>query len=55
MSYVVARMQKMKADNLVGIGNHNQRRTKNHSNQDIDISKSHLNYDLVNRTDTYKT
>lgn len=55
MSFVVARMQKMKADNLVGIGNHNQRRTKNHSNQDIDISKSHLNYDLVNRTDTYKT
>jgi len=55
MSFMVARMQKMKADNLVGVGNHNQRRTENHSNQDIDPSKSHLNYDLVNRTTTYKT
>ena len=37
MSFVVARMQKMKAGNLVGIGNHNQRLTDNHSNKDIDI------------------
>lgn len=54
MSMLVARMQKMKADNLIGIGNHNQRKTKNHSNPDIDISLSELNYDLVNRTDNYK-
>ena len=47
MSYMVARMQKMKADNLVGIGNHNQRKTQNHSNKDIDVERSHLNYDLV--------
>ena len=33
MSMIVARMQKMKAENLVGIGNHNQRKTKNHSNR----------------------
>ena len=55
MSFVVARMQKMKAGNLVGIGNHNQRFTDNHSNKDIDTERSYLNYDLVNRTDNYKT
>ncbi|CAC9299465.1 Plasmid recombination protein, Mob family protein [Staphylococcus aureus] len=55
MSMIVARMQKMKAENLVGIGNHNQRKTKNHSNPDIDISLSKLNYDLVDRTQNYKT
>ena len=51
---IVARMQKMKAGNLVGIGNHNQRKTENHSNKEIDPSRSHLNYDLVNRTTNYK-
>jgi hypothetical protein len=55
MSFMVARMQKMKTGNLVGIGNHNQRLTNNHSNKDIDVERSHLNYDLVNRTDNYKT
>lgn len=55
MSKIVARMQKMKAGNLTGIGNHNQRKTKNHSNKDIDPSLSHLNYDLVNRTKNYQT
>ena len=56
MSMIVARMQKMKADNLVGIGNHNQRRTENHSNKDIDPDRKHLNYDLVQgRTENYKT
>ena len=47
MSYLVARMQKMKAGNLVGMGNHNQRLTDNHSNKDIDTERSYLNYDLV--------
>ena len=54
MSMIVARMQKMKAENLIGIANHNQRKTKNHSNPDIDTSLSELNYDLVDRTDNYK-
>ena len=49
MSYCVARMEKMKSDNLVGIGNHNQRRFSNHSNKDIDVSKSHLNYDILDK------
>ena len=39
MSFVVARMQKMKSGNLVGVGNHNQRNTDNHSNKDIVSSK----------------
>lgn len=48
-------MQKMKAPNLIGLGNHNQRKTDNHSNKEIDVSRSNLNYDLVNRTYNYKT
>ena len=55
MSMVVARMQKMKAPNLIGLGNHNKRKTDNHSNKEIDVSRSNLNYDLVNRTYNYKT
>lgn len=55
MSMIVARMEKMKSGNLVGIGNHNQRKTKNHSNKEIDKTRSHLNYDLLNRTENYKT
>lgn len=55
MSYCVARMEKMKSDNLVGIGNHNQRRFSNHSNKDIDVSKSNLNYDILDKVKSYKT
>jgi hypothetical protein len=53
MSYVVAHMEKMKAGNLNGVSIHDERRTKGHSNQDIDVSRTHLNYDLVtNRNGT---
>ncbi len=48
MSKIVARMEKMKSENLQGIQRHNQRETDNHSNKEIDVAKSHLNYDLVN-------
>ena len=48
MSYMVARMQKMKSGNLGGIERHNQRTFENHSNPDIDPKKQDLNYDLVN-------
>lgn len=54
MSMIVARMQKMKSGNLVGIGNHNQRKTENHTNKEIDTSLSKLNYDLVGLTENYK-
>lgn len=53
MAYAVARMQKMKVGNLTGIENHNKRKTKNHANKDIDVTKSHLNYDLVESSGTY--
>uniref|UniRef100_UPI00352B1D40 MobV family relaxase n=1 Tax=Aerococcus urinaeequi TaxID=51665 RepID=UPI00352B1D40 len=53
MAYAVARMQKMKVGNLSGLESHNRRKTKNHSNRDIDVTKSHLNYDLVGNSDTY--
>lgn len=57
VSYMVASMMKMKSGNLVGIGNHNQRRFKKHSNEAIDVERSHLNYDLVNQDKpfNYKT
>lgn len=49
MSYLVARMQKMKVGNLGGAYRHNERIFENHSNKDIDTSRSHLNYELTNR------
>ncbi len=42
-------MEKMKAGNLGGIQRHNQRETDNHSNKEIDVERSYLNYDLVNQ------
>jgi len=50
MSKIVARMEKMKLDNLMGIQKHNQREQTNHSNKDIDVARSNLNYDLINQT-----
>ena len=49
MSYMVARMQKMKAGNLGGAYKHNERVFETHSNKDIDLSRSHLNYELTDR------
>jgi len=49
MSKIVARMEKMKVGNLGGIQRHNQRENENHSNKEIDVGRSHLNYDLVNQ------
>lgn len=55
MSKVVAHMAKMKAGNLSGIQKHNERLNNNYSNEMIDVSRSHLNYDLVKNSDlTYK-
>lgn len=48
MSYIVATMKKMKIENLGGIQRHNQREFKNHSNKEIDPSRTNRNYDLVN-------
>lgn len=48
MSYLVCHFGKYKSSNVFGLQKHNQRENKNYSNKDLDISKSHLNYDLVN-------
>lgn len=53
MAYAVARMQKMKVGNLSGLESHNKRKTKNHTNENIDVTRSHLNYDLVENSGTY--
>lgn len=56
MSKIVARTQKVKSGNLIGIGNHNQRKFEKHSNKEIDPEKKKLNYDLVQgRTENFKT
>lgn len=47
--YLATRMQKFKSQNLGGIQKHNQREFENHSNQDIDGTRSHLNYDLLHK------
>lgn len=48
MSYAILRVAKHSIGSVNMVQKHNQREYKNHSNQDIDKSKSYLNYDLVN-------
>lgn len=47
MSKFVCNVQKFKGGQLYGMDIHIQRKTENHSNKDIDISRSNLNYELV--------
>lgn len=47
MSKLVCRVAKFKGGQLYGMDIHIQRKTDNHSNKDIDISRSNLNYELV--------
>ena len=53
MAKMVAHMGRMKKGNMSGIEGHNKRLFKNHSNKDIDTSKSYLNYDLVTCSGSY--
>lgn len=48
-NYGFIRMQKFQISDVQGIQKHNQREGKESSNKDIDSSRSHLNYDLLNR------
>ncbi|HBI1182506.1 plasmid recombination protein [Klebsiella pneumoniae] len=49
MSYSIIRIEKIKSGtNTTGIQKHVQRENINYENEDIDHSKTHLNYDLVN-------
>lgn len=49
MSHLVCHMGKFTGGNVGGLQKHNQRENKNYGNENIDISKSHLNYDLQNQ------
>lgn len=49
MSKIAARFDKVKSGNISGFGKHIDRESKNHSNPDIDTTKSHLNYELIER------
>ena len=44
MSYAIVRNEKLTRSQAIGICVHNDRKSKNHSNKEIDISKSNLNY-----------
>ena len=46
MSYAIIRNQKLTRNEAKGSYVHNERRTKGHTNKDIDSEKTHLNYYL---------
>ena len=48
MSYAIFRTEKMQSTVLDKCQRHNQRENRSYSNQDIDLNKSKLNYDLHN-------
>lgn len=48
MSKFVCNVAKFKGGQLYGMDLHIQRKTDNHSNKDIDLSRTNLNYELVN-------
>lgn len=45
----IAHVQKFTKANMQGLSNHLDRKTQNHSNEDIDIERTHLNYDLCEK------
>jgi len=48
MSFAILHMKKLKQQAIKGMQIHNQREKESQTNPDIDMSKSNLNYDLVN-------
>lgn len=53
MSYAIMRIEKRNSSNIGGMFCHNERKTENHSNEDINKDLSHLNYQLI-ECDSYK-
>lgn len=47
MSYAIMRIEKRSSSNIGGMFCHNERKTENHSNEDINKDLSHLNYQLI--------
>ena len=53
MSYVIVRNEKLTRAEINGKGTHNDRKAKNHTNKDIDPTKTHLNYYIKKNKLTY--
>lgn len=53
MSYAIVRNEKLTRAEINGKGTHNDRKAKNHSNKDIDPTKTHLNYYIKKNELTY--
>lgn len=53
MSYAIVRNEKHTQGKTQRSDVHNERKSKNHSNKDIEINKTHLNYHLKKPQDTY--
>ena len=53
MSYAIVRNEKLTRAKVNGKGTHNDRKAKNHSNKDIDPSRTHLNYYIKKNELTY--
>ena len=53
MSYAIVRNEKLTRAEINGKCTHNDRKAKNHSNKDIDPSRTHLNYYLKKNDLTY--
>ena len=53
MSYAILRNEKLTRVQAHGICVHNDRKTKNHSNKEIDVERTHLNYYLKKNKQSY--
>lgn len=53
MSYAIVRNEKLTRAEANGKATHNDRKAKNHTNKDIDPTRTHLNYYLKKNTETY--
>lgn len=53
MSYAIVRNEKLTRAEINGKGTHNDRKAKNHSNKDINPTKTHLNYYIKKNELTY--
>lgn len=53
MSYAIVRNEKLTRAEVNGKGTHNDRKAKNHTNKDIDTTKTHLNYYIKKNQLTY--
>lgn len=53
MSYAIVRNEKLTRAEINGKSTHNDRKAKNHSNKDIDPTRTHLNYYIKKNEQTY--